>query len=166
MKAVTLPFRLKAPNLCSGNVMTFQEHHEARVDRPLDDIDLTEFFMDVQANVRVGDEVTVCAFLDNKWEVLMEVGTVRITEQLRRNDGNRAETRAVWMGEIYKLPKHEQREVFEAGEKALQIKKEFAGGFTVQDDKDAVIERFKTRAEAVDYVARLNGKKTAPQAVL
>lgn len=46
MTAVKVAFRLKAPDLAFGE--SFQARHQARIDRPIDDLD--EFFKDVRAS--------------------------------------------------------------------------------------------------------------------
>jgi hypothetical protein len=48
MTAVKVAFRLKAPDLAFGE--SFQARHQARIDRPIDDLDLAEFFKDVRAS--------------------------------------------------------------------------------------------------------------------
>jgi len=160
MTAIIAPYRLKGKDFASCEGMPFQQHFEARVDRPLDDLDLHEFFRDLQSALRVGDQVTVCAYMDNTWQVLMEVGTCRVIEK----DARDKRITGAWIGKPYEVPKPDmEKKSFKAKERKLTIKKEFGGGFTVQDDKGAVIERVKTKKEAEDYVDRLNNIK-APAA--
>lgn len=56
-------------------------HHEARTDRPLDELDLAEFFANLQANLFEGDRVTVCRYEDNKWKRLFETRDARVVEK-------------------------------------------------------------------------------------
>lgn len=154
MTAVTVPFRLKPADLAYQG--SFQCEHQARVDRPLDDLDLNEFLRDVQANLRPGDEVKVVAYRDRKWEQVMEVGRCIVTSKRQETVGGPSMIRAVWLGEPIRLPEAESPLAFKVAVQKLIVKKEFSGGFTVQDDKGHVIESFKTKAEANDYIARLN----------
>ena len=158
MTAVITPFRLKGKDFASCEGMPFQQHFEARVDRPLDDLDMNELFRDLQAALRVGDQVTICAYMDNRWETLMQVGVARIVAK----DSRDKNIQGAWVTKPYDVPKPDmEKKAFRAKERKLTIKKEFGGGFTIQDDRGAVIERVKTKAEASDYVARLNN----PEAV-
>lgn len=163
MNAVNVPFRLKPLNLCYASQSPFQAKHEARVDRPLDDLDLKEVFQDVQANLRVGDEVTICAYRESNWKQLMEIGVCRVVFQ-GKDEANRQRTRAVWVGAFFQVPKEEQAPAPNRAEQKLEIKKQFGGGYVVQDDKGHVIESVKTKAEAEAYIERLNPKKVEPKA--
>lgn len=156
MPAIKMPFRLSSRDLCQCEAMPFQQHHEARVERPLDDLDLEDFFQNVQANLRVGDEVTVCAYRDNKWDELMEVGVCRIVFMQPKSQGGIPKVKAVWMGETVKVPDEIKAVPRPEREMKLFIKKEFAGGFIIEDEKGALIERFNTKAEAEAYIDNLN----------
>lgn len=152
------PFRLPPSQIAlSSQGGTRQAHHEAWVDRPLDDLDLDELFQNVQPNLSVGDKVEFCAYLDKTWKQVMEVGACRVVWQGKDDDGV-YRTRAVWIGEAFRVPVSAQGPAPKVPEQKLDIKKEFGGGFTVQDDKGHVIERFKTKKEAEDYVAHITAK--------
>jgi hypothetical protein len=164
MTAVNVPFRLKPTDICAGNAMPFQEHHEARVDRPLDDLVLHELFQNVQANLQVGDRVTICAYsggVDTPTRQLMESGECRIVSKRQETPGGPSLVRAVWTGAIYKVPVQEQLAPPKQGDIKLSIKKEFKGGFTIRDERDNIIERVNTKVEAEQYIQELNGKTNA-----
>lgn len=158
MPAYLAVFRLKGTNFAQCEGMPFQQHFEARVDRPLDDLDMKEFFRDLQENLRVGDQVTVCAYMRDDWEDLMEIGVCRIIHKAVK------EIEAAWTGPIIEVPKPSgKKKAFVNKTQKLYRKKEFGGGFTVQDKEGHVIERFKTKAEADDYISRLNSPTPTPE---
>ena len=49
------PYRLTHKDLAYQG--DFQREHQARVDRPLASLDLTDFFQNVQANLIIGDKI-------------------------------------------------------------------------------------------------------------
>lgn len=147
------PFRIKTTNICLVAAGAFQSRHEARVDRPLDDLDLAELFRDVQGNLQVGDEVTLVAYRDSTWRQVMEVGVLRVIGKPHGLEG--LKTSAAWIGEIYRLPDQVLAPATKKEIAQLGVRKEFGGGFVIHDQKGHVLERTKTRKEAEDYVARL-----------
>jgi hypothetical protein len=164
MTAVTVPFRLKPGDLQYAADTT----HVAFVDRPLDDLDLSQLFMAVsgspqpqQGTLRVGDQVVVKAFLDSDRKQLMEIGVCHIASK----EGG---VTAVWEPRGYdkdgkpilffKVPQEAQKASTSAKERRLNVKKEFGGGFSVRDEKDHVIETFSTKKDANEYVERIYGK--------
>ena len=151
MAAVLATFELKPGNITACEGMPFQQHFEARVDRPLDDLDMDRFFAGLQDMLRIGDQITVCAYFNDRWDQLMQVGVCRIINKANK------EIQAAWVGGFVDVPQpSDEKKQFENKERKLYSKKEFGGGYTVQDDKGNVIERFKTKAEAHDYIKRLN----------
>ena len=166
MPVEKIPFRLKPINMTRASEATFQTSHEARVDRPLDDLDLNELFADVQPNLQVGDQVTICAYdgsLISEDRKLREIGTCRIIAKGVFAVGARAAIRAVWVGESFKVPATAHVASKKQITLKLEVKKEFGGGFTVRDEKGAVIESFKTKVEAEGYIAHLNGEPVVPK---
>lgn len=156
MPVEKINFRLNPRDMCRPEDGTFQTHYEARVGRPLDDIDLDEVFQDVgQGRLEPGDQVTFCAFDGSMLERerrLREIGICRVVAKILEN--GRPKIKAVWVGEIYKVPaqalpaKGEGREI-----KKLEIVKEFGAGFMIKDDKGHVLERVNTKAEAETFIA-------------
>lgn len=158
MPVEKVAFRLKPINLTRASEATFQTNHEARVDRPLDDLDLNELFADVQPNLQVGDQVTICAYagsLISDDRKLMEIGVCRIVAKGVFAQGARPGIKAVWTGEIFKVPPQVHVATKKQVTLKLEVKKEFGGGYSVRDEKGALIESFKTKAEAEAYIARL-----------
>ena len=161
MPVEKVSFRLKPLNITRASEATFQTSHEARVDRPLDDLDLNELFSDLQPNLQVGDQVTVCAYegsLISEDRKLREIGVCRIIAKGVFAVGGRSAIRAVWVGETFKVPVAAHVTAKKPTTLRLEVKKEFGGGFTVRDEKAQIVEHFKTKKEAEDYIARLNGQ--------
>jgi len=157
MPAYLAHFRLKPLNFAQCEGMPFQQHFEARVDRPLDDLDMKELFRDLQDNLRIGDQVTVCAYMRDDWDQLMEIGVCRIVHK------DNKEIEAAWTQSFTEVPAPSgKKKEFGNKHQKLYRKKEFGGGFTVQDEQGNVIERFKTKAEADDYITRLNSPTPKP----
>jgi hypothetical protein len=154
MPAIAVPFRLKPRDLAFGEA--FQAHHQARVDRPIDDLDLTELFRDVQANLKPGDWVRVVAYKDNLWQQVMEGRTAIIVSSRQEIAGGPKVTRAVWMDDFFKVPAAELVTPANQPKVRLNVKREFGGSFSVQDEKGNVVESFKTKAECVAYIDNLN----------
>lgn len=156
MTAVKIPFRLRPTDLSFGEA--FQARYQARIDRPIDDIDLDEVFRDVQPNLRPGDWVTFVAYRDRTWQQVMEWRSAIIVSMRQEVAGGKNVIRAAWAEDYGKVPAEKVQEPANRPPLKLTIKKEFGGGFTVQDEKGAVIERFKTKQEAEGYIDNLNGK--------
>jgi hypothetical protein len=154
MTAIRVPFRLKTGDLAYGGA--FQAEHQARVDRPIDDLDLAEFFQDVQANLKPGDWVVVVAYKDRTWAQVMESRKAIIVSSRQEVAMGPKVTRAAWMGDTISVPQAALKPAAAQPTIKLDIKKEFGGGFTVQDAKGNVVEQFKTKAEAEAYVINLN----------
>lgn len=155
MTAVNIPFRLKSPDLSFGEA--FQARYQARVDRPIDDLDLDELFRDVQDQLRPGDWVTIVAYKDKTWQQVMEWRTAIVTSRRQEQAGGKTIIRSSWADDYGKVPLDKQiTKPVNAPPIKLTIKKEFGGGYTVQDEKGVVVERVKTKVEAEDYIANLN----------
>ena len=168
MSAVNVPFRLLPKDLCAGNAMPFQEQHEARVDRHIDNIDLNEFFQGVQPNIQVGDKVTICAYqggTDTPDRQLVQVRECRIVSKRQEVPGGPSRVRAVWTGDLCEIDQQARGAPAKAIEQKLTVKKEFRGGFTVQDEKGNVVVNVNTKKEAEDYIDRLNPKPAEKVAV-
>jgi hypothetical protein len=156
MTAVKVPFRLKAGDLSFGEA--FQARYQARVDRPIEDLDLDELFRDIQDNLRPGDWITVVAYRDKQWKQVMEGRTAIITTSQPEAAGGRKVTRAVWMDDLFKVPAASVLAPVGVPKLKLTVKREFGGGFTVQDERGHVLISVKTKKEADDYIENLNGK--------
>lgn len=155
MPAIKIPFRLRPADLSFGE--SFQARFQARVDRPIDDLDLDEMFRDLQDNLRTGDWVTVVAYRDKTWQQVMEWRTAIVTSVRQEVAGGKRMIRAAWANDYGQVsPENRQVRPVNTPPVKLNVKKEFGGGFTVQDDKGAVIERFKTKDEANLYIENLN----------
>lgn len=152
VEAVT--FRLPPRDMCRPEDGTFQTHYEARVDRPLASLDLNEVFQDVGLErLSPGDKVTFCAFEGSHISDdrrLREVGTCRIVAKVKEN--GRAKIKAVWAGEIFKVPEAAQVAPKETKLK-LEVRGEFEGDYTVRDEKGTVLERLDTKEAAEAFVA-------------
>ena len=166
MPVEQMTFRLPPRDLCRPEDGTFQTSYEARVDRPLDDLNLDDVFQDVgHGRLEPGDQITFCAFegsMLTRERRLREIGVCRVIAKSLEN--GKSKIKAVWIGEIFKVP---AASVVPPKEKTmkLEIKKEFRGGFTVRDDKGHVIESVKTKAEAEAYISRLTaGPEPTPAA--
>jgi hypothetical protein len=159
MPAVKIPFRLKAPDLSFGEA--FQARYQARIDRPIDDLDLDEVFKDIHDNLRAGDWVTFVAYKDRTWQQVMEWRTAIITSRRAEVAGGKSVIRAAWADDYGKTSADAVTKSLAQVTLKLIVKKEFGGGFTVQDERGAVIERFKTKGEAEAYIDNLNGKPKA-----
>lgn len=159
-------FRIPPRDLTRASDATFQTHHEARVDRPLDDLDLDEVFQAVNGNLQVGDSVTICAYEGSHTDasrVLREYCTCRIIARGQENGVGPIRIRAQWCGPITTVDKPAKSLVKDKDQK-LEVKKEFGGGFNVVDEKGHVIEKFKSKAEADAYIEHLL-PKPAPKPV-
>jgi hypothetical protein len=161
-------FRLKPVNITRASEATFQTSHEARVDRPLSDIDLNEFFNDVQANLQVGDQVTICAYeggMIDESRKLREIGWCRIIGKGILTVGARATVRAVWVGDQVKIPDNAH---LEAPKKDKTVRLEVKGtfrnqGYTVNNaDTGQIVEHFKTKEEAEAFRDKF-GEKPEPK---
>lgn len=159
-------FRLAPQNISRANEATFQTLYEARVDRPLDDLDLNEVFQNVNSLLQVGDAVNFCAYegsmtaADRK---LRQVRQCRITSKGVEALGGTLKIRAAWVGDAIEIPTDALPKTVKEDNRKLEIKKEFGGGFTIRDDKGHVIEQVKTKAEAEAYVANLGPKVEKPK---
>lgn len=164
MPAVLGEFLFKPDAVTMCEAMPFQQHFEARVYGPLDDLDLSQCFRNI-SNFEVGDQVTICAYMPfSDWGQLMEVGTARVIAG-GKNRGK--PPKLAWVSAIFPVPQDaDSKNKFENKQQKLYPKKEFGGGFTVQDDKGNVIERVKTKKEALDYIDRLNSPTPKPEALL
>jgi hypothetical protein len=156
MTAVKIPFRIKAPDLSFGEA--FQARYQVRVDRPIDDLDLNELFRDIQDNLRPGDWVTIVAYRDRTWSQVMEWRTAIIVSSRQEVAGGKRVTRAAWADDHGSVPAELVQKTAAPTNVKLNVKKEFGGGYTVQDERSAVIERFKTKVEAEQYIENLNAK--------
>jgi hypothetical protein len=148
MPAVLSPFRLK--ELAYDG--TYQKHHEARVDFDLETVDLAVVFGAVAGNIFVGDQVTFCAYEGSDFSRLRQVRSCRIVAK----EPGKAPVGA-WVGPTWNVPEEVLAGPVKAKDAKLVMKKEFGGGFTIQDERGAVVERVKTKAEAEAYVKRING---------
>lgn len=162
MTVETQPYRLRphevamiSPGGGIGQVFV------TRVNRPLDDIDLGEVFRNI-SQLQATDKVEMIAFDEAAGRVVEECAC-RIVYAGPEEPGGPRVVRASWIGEAVKhtySPPMSARKA--AKERKLDIRKEFdgegrPGGYTVRDDRGAVIEHFKTKREAQTYVDRLNG---------
>ena len=156
MAVVAAHMMLKPADLTRASETVYQTYHEARITYSIDNIeDFDQFFGATKDRVRPGDKVTICSFANKGYDMLMEVRELRIISG--GQDKPKEKLVAMWTSPKVDVPKPEVlKKQFESQEKKLYCKKEFGGGFTVQDDKENVIERFKTKKEAVDYIERLN----------
>jgi hypothetical protein len=159
MTAVKVAFRLKPADLSFGEA--FQARYQARVDRPIDDLDLNELFRDVQSNLRPGDWVTIVAYKDNTWQQVMEGCTAIITSIRQEVPAGPKVVRAIWHSDLFKVPQTAVAQSANQPKIKLSVKKEFGGGYTVRDEKGHVIESVNTKKEAEDYIASLDRQPKA-----
>lgn len=164
MVAVATEFRFKPDAVAMCDAMPFQQHFEARCEQPLEDLDLFECFHNI-SNFEVGDQVTICAYMPSTdWGQLMEVGTARVIAGGKKHG---KPPRLAWVSSIFEVPQDdESKKMFSEKLVKLYPKREFGGGYTVQDEKGNVIERVKTKKEALDYIDRLNQPTPKPEALL
>lgn len=156
MPVVAAHLTLKPSDLTRVGESAFQTYHEARVTYALENIeDFDAFFGAVKMNLRPGDKVTICSFSNKEYKNLMEIREMRITAGGQLEPKVKLE--GVWTSELFNVPTSKaQKKQFESQQKKLYPRKEFGGGFVVMDEKENVIERFKTKKEATDYIDRLN----------
>ena len=161
MPVEKVTFRLSPMNITRANEATFQTLYEARVDRPLDDIDLNEVFQNVNSLLRVGDAVNFCAY-DGKMEgpeaKLRQVRVCRVTFKGQDAPGGQLKIRAAWVGEVQEIKADPAIAFAKKPTLKLEAKKQFGGGYHVVDEKGHVIEAFKgegAKEQADAYIARL-----------
>ncbi len=134
----------------------FQREHQARVDRPLATLDLDELFQNVQANLYVGDKIEIVSYRDNNYDEVVEIGECRIIAKGRFGAEGPPRIKAVWTGEIFKIPDQDEMPAAQRKPVTYDIRPTHEGGYVVHDEKGAALEQFRTKEEADDYVARMD----------
>ena len=82
--------RANSNDLCMASAMSFQQHHEYRTILPLDDIiAMPRFFLNVAANLRIGDKIALCRYnalssaQEHRGVTLLETAEVRVAAMTR-----------------------------------------------------------------------------------
>lgn len=155
------PFRFPA----NGSVVAYEDsgpwhkRFQARTERPLESLDLRECFFN-HPRMEPGDTITVLSYADNKFKRVKQYGVVMIVDSALVAGFNRPI--GMWIVPI-QATAPAQPEPKKAPEPlGLSVKKAVPGaGWHVVDAKGAVIEQFKTKAEADTYLAALEPKEKA-----
>ena len=149
--------RIKPNDLCMSDAMPFQQHHEARTTKPVEEVfDDKKSFLDVRGNLHVGDTVTICSY-----------------ESISKNGDIMTDLQEFGSGRVVKIGLDEV--VFQlsapvvkvdaivvpapriAEEPRMKVLRGFAGVFRVEDAEGNVIDQFKDKASATEFVEANSG---------
>ena len=72
--------RARAGDLRMADAMPFQQHHEYRTTHGIREVLNERYFLNLRSNLRVGDTIAICRYVDQSWERLAEVADVRVVE--------------------------------------------------------------------------------------
>lgn len=153
--------RINPQDFCMADAMPFQQHYECRTQYPVVDVIADDkSFLNVRANLSVGDRITVCSYkkVDSRSGVsegLTGIANVRVTDVSDKGVVLVLETAPV----IVREPKPQPAP--ELADEALLVKKVFGGGYAVFDKKGNSIEQFKTKVEAKEFSYRFGDRKAA-----
>ena len=140
-------YRISPLQLCMSDAMPFQQHHECRIaGRDIDEVIGDELFLNVKANLQVGDEIVICGYEDQTWQRLQQIARTRVTSI------SQEAVKLLQEGKTVEIPMEKRAEATTKPQPIVEVKRGFGGVFNVLDlKKDSVIESFKTKQEAVDY---------------
>lgn len=140
-------FRLSPKNLCMSDGMPFQQHHEAQIfGRDLNDVLTEELLLNVRSNIKAGDEIMVCGYADQSANRLTQFARLRVYSSGK--DG----VKFVVDGEVTGIPFAEDEPVPVKPESKLEVVRAFHCFNVMDKSKNAVIESFKTKKEAEDWL--------------
>lgn len=143
--------RIHPQDFCMSDAMPFQQHYECRTEYPIDEIILNrQALMSVRGNLRVGDRITICSYntVNQKSGVsegLTGIANARVSHISAEAVDLVLEGDLIFVEEAIGVKEEEEPEV-------LLVKKIFGGGFGVFDEDDNIIEQFKTKKEAGEFV--------------
>ena len=130
--------------------------------RSLEGLDLDALFTNCN-QLRPGDLVNVTAFTDKTWNDPREIA-VAVVNFVGRDQGGVSRVSAVWWQKPVEIPRSQYATSKpKVDVTKLEIVKEFGAGWNVRDEKGNVIEKFKTKVEAEQYVDNL-APKPKPEA--
>lgn len=138
-------FRLKPGALCAADGMPFQQHYEAKViGVDLNDPEILSdaLFANVQDNLRVGDEVVVCNYLDNSRDRLTQFVRLRIVAK------GTGRVTFVKDGEVVSIPLTDDEPKPKPDPMKLIVRRGAGSTWGVFDRDDNLIENFKNKKEA------------------
>lgn len=156
---MTDPYRL--PPHCITDQTNFQRHYEARVDRPLADLEIAELFSGISW-LQAGDRIVVCSYADKTFSRFTGERTARVVE--RKMVNNKLKITAAWVDEARLMPEPEPDPIVEVKPEPMTVEaardesdkvevksRGRAGGFSVLKN-GAVVETFPTKDQAEAYI--------------
>ena len=145
-------YRISPSQLCMSDAMPFQQHFEARVaGRDIKDVISDQLFLNVNSNLKVGDEIVLCGYADQTWQTLQQFARLRVTSV------SREAIKLLQEGDVVEIPVDMQMEQGKKPESVVEVRRAFGGTFNVLDKKkDSVLESFKTKAEAEDWAKKVD----------
>ncbi len=146
-------FRAKSGDLCMSDAMPWQQSWQYRTCLPIADVVNDDFFRSVQSMLRAGDSITVCQFdkFDARGAKLLAFVTVRVASSAPDA------VKIVCVGDVVTVDYEDQKPASPSSA-GYVVRKQFGGGFAVEDATGNVIEQLKTKAEAEEFAAQFNGK--------
>jgi hypothetical protein len=146
-------YRIPRSDIVMSDPMPFNQHWEARVSVPIDEIgDVGLALHSAYAAFRVGDKVNICAFATRDWQEMTEVAEFRIHSLAN------SRVRTMRVGATAKVPKEVSPKVGAPG--APLTVKPADNVFNVCDG-DHVVEVFVERKQAEAF-ARQNSPSGKP----
>jgi hypothetical protein len=160
-----MSYRIKPQDLTATNSSPFMTTHGARVQIPLADaLASPDLFMTVRANLRAGDEVTICRYGTGDWTKARVLERVRVIILQSALKG--VEFEAVEDIRILGAAKPElepEKKVDQLTE--LEVIPDPQGGFLVREVASGYVHKhFKIKAPAVKYINDYGRKAQAEAA--
>lgn len=147
--------RIYPQDFCMSDAMPFQQHYECRTEFPIDEVVLDrQALLTVRSNLRIGDKVTICSYKKVNQKSGVSEGLTGIANARVVYIDDTAvdivlESDIIFVEEVETEEAPEELEV-------LIVKKVFGGGFGVFDEESNIIEQFKTKKEAKEFVEQLD----------
>lgn len=147
--------RIHPQDFCMSDAMPFQQHYECRTEYPIEEIIVErEALMNVHGNLRVGDRITICSYETVNHKSGVSEGLTGIANA-RVAHIDKLGVDLVLEGDLIFIEEGVLDETPEEPE-VLLVKKIFGGGFGIFDEADNIIEQFKTKKEAGEFLEKLD----------
>lgn len=143
-------YRIERSNIVMCEPMPFNQHWEARVAVPIDELDVGEALIPNFTSFRPGDLVNICAFEKNDWRRLKEIAAFRIVSC----DDKRIE--AIMVSDIIKVSERKpaQQVVSEVKLEIVQTGR----AFEVRDQFGNTLDSFVERSQAEAFMGQQPGQ--------